>query len=157
VLFALAGCFRDAPAARPVPDGAAALSAALAAAAADYLDETVTVDFAACVVTLPGLMQPFLRDFGKVIPRFHLTRLLSCFLPSLGCRTMRPCCFGSPNTCLPDQKSKWWPFWRSSPSPPSSSLRFRSMSFLHECKKKKGGGGGGRKFLVCLCSKITTW
>ncbi len=63
VLFALSGCFRDSPAVRFV-DGPS-LGSFLNAACADYLDEYVSVDLTNCVVTLPGLMYPFLRDFGK--------------------------------------------------------------------------------------------
>ena len=63
VLFALAGCYRDSPPVRICEPET--LNTYLSAAAQDYLDEHTTYDLAACSVTLPGLMQPFLRDFGK--------------------------------------------------------------------------------------------
>ena len=63
ILFALAGCYRDSPPVRICE--AESLNTYLNAAAQDYLDEHVQYDLTTCSVTLPGLMQPFLRDFGK--------------------------------------------------------------------------------------------
>jgi hypothetical protein len=66
VLFALCGCFRDSPALRYFdPQN---LNSALTSATSDYLDEYVHIDFSGCTVTLPGLMAPFIRDFGKDTP-----------------------------------------------------------------------------------------
>lgn len=65
VLFALCGCFKDSP---PIPMGltAANVNDALNAATADYLDAHLRIDELNCVITLPGIMAPFARDFGKV-------------------------------------------------------------------------------------------
>lgn len=63
ILFALSGCFRDSPAV--VCISGASLNQQLNTLTADYLEEYVSIDFINCVVTLPGLMAPFMRDFGK--------------------------------------------------------------------------------------------
>ena len=59
----MAGYYRDSPPVRICEPET--LNTYLSAAAQDYLDEHTTYDLATCSVTLPGLMQPFLRDFGK--------------------------------------------------------------------------------------------
>ena len=63
VLFALCGCFKDSPPLRYFEPQT--LNAALSSAMYDYLDEHLHIDIVNCTVTLPGLMAPFARDFGK--------------------------------------------------------------------------------------------
>lgn len=75
-LFVLCGCFKDSPPLRLAFD-VGNLDSILEAATTEYLEERVIVDLTAAKVTVPGIMQPFVKDKDQ----FSLLTWVAKFLP----------------------------------------------------------------------------